>query len=454
MAYLTGILFFAGTLYWFIHVTVIGAILLILYLAVYFGIFGLFYSVFTRHKAILKLFLLPSAWVLLEFLRAHLLSGFGWCSLAHAQYQNLPLIQMADITGVYGISFIVVMVNVFWKTLFDYYVDHKINLKTQLPIISLTVITVVGICEIYGFWRLSTPLKPFSYAKIAIVQGNVIQQEKWMPDKWPEIMQRYLRLTQKAQEATPDIIIWPETAFPGYIWERPKEFKRLEAFVKKGKIPLVVGTVTREGHRYFNSALLISKQGRVSHLYDKIHLVPFGEYVPLRGVLPFLGDLVGIGDFTPGRCFSLFPVFPKENGRFKPMGHFAVLICFEDTIPELTAEFVRKGANVLVNITNDAWFEDTIAPFLHMQAALFRAIETRRALVRVANTGVSCFISPKGNVVSAVRDKQGRWMTYIGGIAIEKIPFLDDITFYTRFGDIFIILTIGGVVWGLLKRDS
>ncbi len=451
-SYLAGILFFGGTLYWFIHVTVPGCLLLICYLALYYGFFGLGYVLFSRHGEMFKLFLYPSLWVVLEFARAHLLTGFGWAALAHSQAANLPLIQIADLTGAYGVSFLCVMVNYAVKLSYDYHFRHKIALKGKVvPSLALTgffVVLTIG----YGIFRLFAPASPFARAPVAVVQGNIPQEEKWLPGKWPGIMRRYLRLTTEAMAREPELIIWPETSFPGYIWDEPRRFEELKAFVDEQDVPLLLGTVILSGEQYFNSALLISRDGRIARRYDKLHLVPFGEYIPLRGVFPFLEDLIGIGDFTPGREWTLFPVFMDGPQDRQTQARFSVLICFEDTVAELSRAFVLRGAHCLVNITNDAWFQDTIAPFLHMQASLFRAVENRRELIRVANTGVTCFIGATGRVRAAVQG--GGKRTYVEGVLQKDAGLFDRLSFYTKFGDVFTYLCFGCILGGIIIRKG
>ena len=446
---ITGILFFAGTLFWFVHVTLLGAILLILYLAVYFGLFAVGYCFWEKKNFLTKLFLLPSLWVVLEFVRGHLLSGFGWVSLGHSQYQILPLIQIADTTGVSGISFLVVMVNVFLKEI----LENKFKLsfaEKSITAAALTIVLFLGAVLGYGFYRLSRP-SPTEKIRIAIIQANIPQEEKWESSAWPVIMSRYLDLTRQAAKDHPDLIIWPETAFPGFVWEAPQLFVDLENFVAKLKIPLLLGMVTLTRDSYYNSAVLISAEGEVAEQYDKLHLVPFGEYIPLRHIFPFLSAIVPIGDFTPGNKFTPFPLVSQKNKGSRKPGVFSALICFEDTIPEISSAFTRRGSNLLVNITNDAWFQDTKAPYLHLQASLFRTVENHRGLVRVANTGASCFIDPSGRVIRYVEDSTHK-KTYVAGFAIQDIGLNQENTFYSKYGDIFTYLCFGGILMGMMRR--
>ena len=446
LSYLCGIIFFTGTLYWFVYVDIlvalIGAPLLILYLSLFFGLFGLIYSYFNRTPLFLKFVALPSAWVVLEWIRANFLTGFGWASLAHSQYKNLYFIQIADLTGIFGISFLMILVNLLGKELILCLKKESIfSFKQWLSNLFFPVLVILIVVLGYGVWRFSSLPNNLSQVKAAVIQGNILQGRKWLPSEWPTIMEEYIFLTKEAAKGNPQMIIWPETAFPGILWEDDAYLDKLKELTIQLQIPLVFGSVINEDEAYYNSALLISKQGEVAERYDKMHLVAFGEYVPLRSLLPFLSNVVPIGDFTAGEEFTIFPA-PAS---------FSVLICFEDTVSHLSREFVRRGAKILVNITNDAWFEDTKEPFLHLQSAVFRSVENRRTLIRAANTGVSSFIDPLGRIVKTV-ERQGK-KTYVSGYAIASMPLNNTLTFYTRFGDVFVYLCMVIVLCGvLLKR--
>jgi len=450
LGYLSGIVFFAGTLYWFIHVTFPGAILLVLYLAVYLALFAFIYVLWAPKRLIHKIFLLPAAWVILEFIRGHLMTGFGWVSLAHSQYKNLGLIQMADVTGMYGVSFLIMMMNVFLKELFNFKENDSPERRKEFKISAIIVFCFLLGSQVYGFVHLREVERP-PKIKVAVIQANIPQSMKWNPAFHNSIMERQAILTREAAKEKPDLVIWPETAFPGYIWETPELFEELKKFVVEMRIPLLLGLVVRDGEDYFNSAMLISARGEVLQRYDKLHLVPFGEYIPLRTILPFLSGIVPIGDFTAGKKYTLFPASPPIGDRDRvPTQFLNTLICFEDTVPELSRGFAREGSNLFVNVTNDAWFLDTNAPFLHLQVSVFRTIENRRGLIRAANTGVSCFINRFGEVTRYVQDRRQR-KTYVPGYAVEEISLNSEQTFYTKYGDIFTYLCFGVILGGMIN---
>jgi len=481
LAYLTGVIFWTGTIYWLAHVTFLGTILLVLYLAVYFGILGLIVSTIDyRLSTIESLLFIPSLWVLLEYIRSHLLTGFPWVLLGYSQYLNLPIIQIADITGTWGVSFLVMMVNVAIKEMLGLRsqvlgLSQKRNYKI-LFFVFCFLFFVFG----YGVYRLY--LQPAACnpqpVRISVIQGNIPQELKWDIGSREFIVNKYIRLTAEAFKDNPDLIIWPEAAMPCVLEEAPIFYEKVKEFAKRIKTPLVLGAVTSGNDMYYNSALFISSEGRLLNRYDKLHLVPFGEYIPLKQILPFLETIVPIGDITAGKEYTIFKIqnpkskiqnksqIPNPNGstpltmalkrsrsaKSQSTNNFAVLICFEDLFPELSRQFVRRGAQLLVNITNDAWYKRSSAAEQHFQASVFRAIENQIYLVRSANTGISGFIEPCGKIISLVQDKLGRDI-FIDGYATKEL-FLSkrNPSFYTRFGDVFILTCLLFVLYGIIHK--
>jgi apolipoprotein N-acyltransferase len=461
IAYLSGFIFFFSTLYWFLHVTSIGTVLLVAYLSLYFGLFGLAYHFFSKEKLLLKALAIPSAWVALEYMRSNFLSGFGWASLAYSQYHNLPMIQIADVTGQYGVSFVVMLINVLLKEMYGSFRQFILVEQKQVPaqrqsiLKSLLIQCVVTVSVLAGVWFYGNlRLKETSFddtMKVTVIQPNIAQEMKWEEFFWPFILQEHMDLTREALAQPSDLIVWPETSFPGFVGEKEELLPALTAFVASVGKPFVFGAIENQDEQYYNSSFFVSAQGRIVETYHKLHLVPFGEFLPLRKVLPFLEDLVPIEDFTSGKDFVLFPLsFVKKSlAEYKA----AVLICFEDTVPQLSREFVRRGANVLVNVTNDAWFGDTKAPFMHLQASVFRTIENRRFLIRSANTGVSCFIAPSGRIYEGVRNEDGK-AAYVRGFASADVGLKTQKTFYTKFGDIFTYLCFACILGTIYIRKK
>ena len=449
LAYFAGLIFWSGLIYWLVHVTLPGTILLILYLALYFGIFGLVISMSYELPAT-SLFFIPSAWILLEYLRSHLLTGFPWALLGYSQYLNLPIIQIADITGAWGVSFLVMMVNVELYRLICHKVTasqpkadpppaeqgHKSEILSLIVVFSLWL-AVVG----YGLFKLRSGVSgsEAKSIKVAIVQGNISREIEWQSDTRDFILKKYLALSRLAAKEAADLMIWPEAAVPGSLKDGSADFTELTRLIQETRIPLLTGVVTLRDNAYYNSAILLDADAGLIGRYDKLHLVPFGEYIPLKKILPFLETIVPIGDISPGKDFTVFRAYLTSGPGHGLATKFSVLICFEDLFPGLSREFVKRGASFLVNITNDAWYKKTAASYQHAQAAVFRAVENRVFLVRSANTGISAFISPSGKITSPVEDKGEE--IFIDGYKTREIRIAKKgLTFYTRYGDVFILL--------------
>lgn len=451
LAYITGIIFWLGTIYWLMHVTFAGMVLLSLYLALYFGVFGFLSSNFFLRLSVFSIFFIPSLWVLLEYARSYFLTGFPWALLGYSQYLNLLVIQITDITGAWGVSFLVVMINicVYWvsgvrcQVMGDgCWVLGKIN-KCLIPLACLALVLGYGFYKIY----LTPSTQHLIPLKISIIQGNIPQELKWDRRAKDFIVNKYLGITSMALMNKTDLIVWPEAAMPVVFGEEPGYFDKVQALIKKNQIPLLLGMVRPKGDFYYNSAALISKEGKFLAIHDKIHLVPFGEYIPLRKILPFLERVVPIGDFLGGKEYTVFNLPAKSAVK---QARFGVLICFEDAFPQLSREFVKKGVSFLVNITNDAWFKQTSAAYQHVAASVFRAVENRVVLVRAANTGVSAFISSTGKIISKVSEAGKD--TFVDGYKTEVIPLANTpLSFYTRHGDIFVFFCFLLVAFGLVK---
>jgi apolipoprotein N-acyltransferase len=255
----------------------------------------------------------------------------------------------------------------------------------------------------------------------------------------PYVVEKHLSLSREALRSHPQLVIWPETSFPQFIWENPDLFEKVRSFARENKVKVLLGAVTRMGEAYFNSAIFIDEQGQLAaQAYDKQHLVLFGEYIPFREQFPFLERLVPIDDFTAGKGNVLFPL---ADGAA-----FSVLICFEDTLPDLARRAAGDGAGLLVNITNDAWFGPSRQPRMHLDNAVFRAVENRLALVRATNTGMSCGILPTGEVAACVTASDGR-QVMVDGFQIIDVPVhAGPSTFYTKYGDVFAMLCFLGIL--------
>lgn len=464
LGFFCGLFFFGGTLFWFIYMKTTAGIpfllaaaavvLLVIYMSSYFALsaWGIAFFSRARFSRFLKLLFIPSVWVALEFCRDRFLTGFGWLCLGHSQFPALPVIQIADVTGVFGVSYLLVFVNVCLKEFLqeNFGPEENDSRRSLVWLLAGCLLTLVVVG--YGFKRLNDfrPAQGGPGLKVAVVQGNIPQQEKWLPLYWPETLQKYVDLTgQAVSEMRPDLVIWPETSFPGFIWQAPERFAGLKNIVERMGVPLLFGVVTGGEEEFFNSALLISPDGGAEKKHDKMHLVPFGEYIPLRRQLPFLADLIPILDFSAGKTPTLFSVSAAHvTGEERPAINIGVLICFEDTVSTVVRKLVSSGADILVNITNDAWFLDERAPLMHLEAAAFQAVAFRRMLVRAANTGVSGLIDPVGHL-KIVTDELGR-PTFVEGYGLYEVRPFSVRSVYCRWGDFFVYLCLFALAAGVI----
>lgn len=415
-------------------------ILLCLYLSLYIGAFSCLTTLLRGSR--FSIIFIASFWVSLEYIRGNLLTGLPWCLLGYSQYKQLHLIQVADLCGVYGPSFLIVLINAsISRIIFRRYGSDNGLFKWEMAIVAM----VIGGTLAYGQFRLSgsqAGKQSERRIRTAIIQGNIDQSIKWDPAYQESTMATYERLTRRAYDFRPVLIVWPETALPFFFQDNLRFLPRMFSIAEESGASLIFGSPAyrREGGvtRYYNRAFLITPGlQEPPQYYDKVHLVPFGEYVPLKKFLSFVGRLVpAAGDFEAGD--KTVPL----KGDDLSMG---ILICFEAIFPELGRTLTREGANILVNLTNDAWFGMTSAPYQHLTMAVFRSVENRRPMVRAANTGLSAFIGPHGKILklSALFEEE----VLEAPVDVSKRA----LTFYTRFGDLFAILLI---IISLLKLFS
>ncbi|MFH1394903.1 MAG: apolipoprotein N-acyltransferase [Candidatus Omnitrophota bacterium] len=452
--FLSGIVFFSGLLYWLVNVTVPGMIVLVIFLSLFFGVFG----ICTRFvfKLSMDFLILPFVWVILEFTRGFLFTGFPWGYLGYTQYQNLNLIQIADFTGVYGVSFLLVIFNAAIAALF-------LRAKKRVTYMAVALIFVIMSIS-YSIYKFNNYYVE-NGLRVSVVQGNIPQQLKWDSAYAEEIINKYMDLTEKTIEANPNLIIWPETSYP-YLLEQVNDVSEISEFTKKNKTSLLLGVVRKENDDYFNSAMLFDKEGGIAGIYRKTHLVPFGEYIPFKKSFSFLRDYIDkpIGDFSHGDNYNIFSVKSIRLGstdqaktRMTKFYKFGVLICFEDIFPYITRNLVKQGAEFVVNITNDAWFGKTAAARQHLQASVFRAIENRVPLIRAANTGVSGFIDSTGEILKTVNEDGSE--IFVSGIATHDITTHIGRSYYTLYGDVFVFFSMGAllcllIVEKMAKKDE
>jgi apolipoprotein N-acyltransferase len=378
-----------GHLPWAVSVPVY--LLLVLWLSMFYGL-STTVARMGELVGIKAAFTLPVAWVAFDFIRSFLFSGFAWAMLGHSQFRTLPLIQIADLAGVYGITMLIVLANVVLHRA----VRAVSGAGVPYPVKSAIVFLILFAGTLfYGFSRLNGPeansSKPL---RVALIQGNIPQDVKWSPEFREKTIAVYERLTREAAKDGVDLIVWPESAVPFFFQDDVFQAGRIRNMARELNAHLLFGSPAHELRNgrttYLNSAFMLSPTGETTGRADKLHLVPFGEYVPMGNIFTFINKIVaGIGDFAPGE-----KAVTLDAGGTK----LGTQVCYEVIFPELAREYVRAGARVLVAITNDAWFGRSSAPYQHLSIAAFRAVETRTPLIRAANTGITAIIDQNGHI--------------------------------------------------------
>ena len=417
-----------------------GLVLLAAYMALYPAVFCALLSLLAgrswhRERPVASLvWLAPVLWVGLDWLRSVLFTGFPWMDLGYGLYAQPQLIQAADLGGHHLVTFGVVLCNSLLVGIVDRQRrDVRWNIRRERGLLLLACATLVFLGGYSAVrYRVAVHYGPRALqAQVAVVQGNVDQMVKWSPAFKTATVDTYLRLSREAiGEADVELVVWPETALPFYP-QRDQLTSRLAAFTGAANTWLLTGaplftlTPQTDGSelvRHYNGAILLGPDGRIAASHAKQHLVPFGEYVPLRPYLPFLEPLVvSVGDFAAGTSDEPLALGPMRLG---------MLICYESIFPEIARQSVTRGANLLVNLTNDAWYGRSSAPHQSMAMAVFRAVENKRALVRAANTGISGFVDPVGRIVV-------RTGLFVEAALVSRMPLLDGQTVFNRQGHLF-----------------
>ena len=443
LGYLTGAVSAMGLLYWTALVVVqygglslpVGVLitgLLGLAFAVFPLLFGAVMSLWLRAFGPAALLVSPLVWVATELLRAHTFFEFPWCLLGYSQQENPAAIQIAAFTAVYGVSFAVALAS----ALVAY--AAVVAKRRRLALLALVVL-LVGL-HAFGLWTMAQPLPQSGSIRVGLVQGGVAQEDKWRPERARENIDRHLELTRQAKDRGARLVVWPESAVPFYYDHTPALAERLREAARAQGIYLIFGNDDRElapagQERVFVGAKMLSPQGDLVLRYHKIQLVPFGEYVPLQPLITLGGRVAAkvieqVADFTPGTDH----VVAEADGH-----SLGVFICYEAVFPFLVRRFTASGAELLVNITNDAWYGRTSAPYQHLAMTAFRAVENGRYLVRAANTGITAVVDPRGRVV-------GRTNLFEATVLVRDVPLLKGTTFYARHGDVFAWAALGATL--------
>lgn len=494
---LTGLFHFSALLYWIVtvlgyygglplYLSVPAFVLLALYMSVYLGIFAMVSRLLiSRLPLLFALWLVPAAWVALDWCRSFLFSGFPWMDPGYGLAKVPWLLQSADLWGHYGLSYVLVLVNTLAALFLAPSGVAGAQKRERLTLIVPVILLCVGVAlySMVRWQQIERQVRMGAAMRVGVVQGNIAQDQKWSPGLQEKTMANYIGQSKGLIERRrPDLLIWPETALPFYppghpllysvrdlagqgdvalltgapwVEQRHKDAKkRMERVpeerdsqgwsgVEQGKGDSKGAADERDTQerQYFNSALLFDTQGRIAAGYSKSHLVPFGEYVPLKKMLPFLAPVVeAVGDFSPG---VISHTLDCQNARI------GVLICFESIFPEIARKWVGVNANLLVNLTNDAWYGRSSAPHHSLAMTMLRAVETRRFVVRAANTGFSGVIDPLGRVrmVSPLFEP---WAE------VDEVVLMEEKSAFVRWGYLFSPLCLGAVIislaWIILRN--
>lgn len=400
-------------------------VLLASYLGLFWGAWAELMRTFRKLNPAWLCVLGASAWVALEYLRTWLFSGFPWALLADSQVTELSLIQIASVTGAYGVSFLIVLFNLWGACQLHFrYLAPRTRKRSYLflPPMLLVISYLWGTAELTHKTAAGPAGKPL---QVALLQGNIDQYKKWNESYVSDILDHYQSMVKEAARRPVELIVWPETSIPAYLLQDSDIREWLVQTVRSSRTHHLIGAPTKVSKKFYNSSFSMNREGLLEAQYDKIHLVPFGEIVPLANILGrFVRALNELGGFTSGSRDSVMRVAGI------PMG---ITICYEAIFPDLVRRAVRDGAQVLTNQTNDGWYMKTSAPYQHWAPNIYRAIENRRYLLRANNTGISGIIDPWGRMVASSR-------IFEPAIVTGSVEPLQNLTFYTRHGDLFAMI--------------
>jgi apolipoprotein N-acyltransferase len=455
LSLISGVVSFAIIFVWVFEVAdykILHHFVLGLYLGPIFGIFGLVVSLITKRCGrTFAAFAGPFIWVSLEYVRSNMgFMAFPYAWLGYTQHEHPVVIQIASVAGAYGVSFLLAMVNsaVASFVLVLLYRSKNFNPRPNLPISKRRLIAIAGAAAFltiltmcYGSMVVSRPTMG-NKIRVSVIQGNIEQGKKWDRNYRNYILERYEELSRKASNDQPGLVIWPEAATPGFILNDHALLRRIMGLVREMNTYFLIGSseypkfqkAPFELDRSGNTALFFSPDGKVRGQYLKIRLLPFGEYLPYGETIPWSWiDVPKVNSTMPGKEFTVF-----QCATFR----FSAPICWETLFPDLPREFVRRGAQFLVNITNEAWFGKSVGPQHYVISSVFRAVENRVYVVRCANTGISCFIDPFGRVVDRVKDDKGQDI-FVRGVLTETVIPMESRTVYNQYGDWLVWICVG-----------
>ncbi len=416
--------------------------LLMIVLALYPGLACAVTGISLRHGGKVMVLFFPFTWVATELLRGFSpFGGFPWMLTGYSQTDNLRVIQIADIAGVYGVSFVILCCNAGIAWLID---RGARGLRNYLP--ALGAAGLLGVCLAYGSQSLHHWQGLSPRYRAALLQGNISADD---PDNVMryEFEQGYLLMAAGIKEPGVDLLVLPESPAPISFQSDPEYRRKLQDLARHYRLGIVLSNIAFPeapgDQRYFNSAYFLAQDGGVRGRYDKIHLVPFGEYVPLKSMFFFMQSITQeVSDFSPG---------DEPLVVDTPAGGMNAIICFEAAFPELVRRFVTKGSRLVINLTNDGWYGDSAAPYQHLAMARWRAVENRRYLLRAANSGISAIVDPAGRITASTRLLRK-------DICFGRFDFVSCQTFYARRGDLAAVLCAIicclALVWSLVRSRA
>ena len=444
-----GFVYFVGTVYW--TGAVVGTFgglsaplafaamaLLAAYLSLYPGLAALAVGHLIRAGGLRALWLAPAAWIVTEYLRGgFLMGGFPWIPLGNSQVTVLPVAQLASVFGVYGVSGLVALVN----ALLAY---AMLTSGRKRMVAAAVAIAAPMVVAAWGAWRIAdgTLTREGTPLRVGVAQGNIPQEMKFNASAAHRIFTTYLSMTRDLGKKGAQLVIWPESALPFRYDDDPQGKAAIQELARELRIDLLIGTDELvEGTKSYNSAFLIAPDGSTAAVYRKIHLVPFGEFIPFGGWLrlfpPLVETVTGFAPFAPGTDVVMLPIG----------GHLAsTAICYEVVYPGLIAQGVRQGSELLTTITNDAWYGSSSAPRQHFEMAAMRTIEQGRYLARAANTGISGIIDPYGRV------RQRSRLFEEAGL-VDDVRLLKGRTVYSVIGDtvVYVSAAVIGIALLILR---
>ena len=449
---LSGAVYFTFTLYWLVEtmttfgglqpaVAAFAALLLVAYLSLFPAAFAVAVARMSRAFGPEALLLAAPVWVATELGRQYVWDGFPWELLGYSQITWLPIAQLASVTGVYGLSLLLALTGASAAYLL-------VRRGSRRLIVGTGVAALVIAIGLWGGWRLhdSSLLSSGEPVRVAVLQANIAQEDKWNPALADSITESYLSMSRQALGQGATFIIWPESSTPFYFEHDLLRGGAIRRLAREGKATFLIGSdqvepvraapgLPRPEARTYNAAFLVKPDGQIGAVYRKMHLVPFGEYVPLQRLLFFVKPIVeAVSDFAPGTEATLLPVGTH---------HASTAICYEVIFASLMRQFVVNGSELLTTITNDAWYGTSSAPYQHWDQAAMRAIEGGRYVARAANTGISGFVDPYGRVLQ-------KTTLFTPAMLVADLRFIRERTIYSRVGDLVAWLSLAATAAALL----